>query len=433
MKKVLVIALLLVSRGFIFAASLSEELQWLAIQIACIGQYNNAQAGSYTLNDPYDYYKPSDIREYLTAMSGDATKTNTFYGICFDYAQAAYDDISTYRSHYESLGMQRNQWYIAAVKDNSRQIILYDPVSREKATERMNGVYLKENSRKNVRSHGDATWHAWLWVFANDGTIYWIDPTWTDNAGYVWWGIVQNGREVQMRPLDNLCMVAVDPNDAAFTYTNSGNANKNMGNWDQAIIDYTAVLRINPNNAAAYTNRGWAYLEKRMYDQAIEDLNVALRLDPSIAAAYSNRGWAYLEKGMYDRAIGDLNTALRLNPSMAAAYSNRGWAYTEKRMYDQAIEDLNVALRLDPSIAAAYSNRGWAYTEKGMYDQAIEDLNVALRLNPNNASTYNNRGLAYLRKRDYSNAIMDFESALQIRPNFSIARDNLELARRRGR
>jgi tetratricopeptide (TPR) repeat protein len=357
MKKGLIAVLLLFSGNIVFSDSLSDELQWLAKQIACVGQYNNAQAGNYTLGDPYDYYKPSDIREYLTALSGEATKTDTFYGVCFDYAQAAYNDISTYRSHYEQLGMKKNQWYIAAVQDSSRQIILYDPVSKEKATERMNGVYLKENSRKNVRAHEDATWHAWLWVFANDGTIYWIDPTWTDNAGYIWWGVVQNGEELQMRPLDDLCMVTVDPNDAAFAYINSGNANKNKEDWDKAIADYTAALRINPNDVAAYVNRGNAYNNKGMYDQAIADCTAALRLDPNNAIAYYNRGTISHNKGMYDQAIADYNAALRLDPDYALAYYNRGNAYYNKKMYDQAITDYNAALRLDPNDADAYNNR----------------------------------------------------------------------------
>jgi hypothetical protein len=33
-------------------SSLADELQWLAVQTACIGIYNNAQAGNYTLGDP---------------------------------------------------------------------------------------------------------------------------------------------------------------------------------------------------------------------------------------------------------------------------------------------------------------------------------------------------------------------------------------------
>ncbi|MDR1893087.1 MAG: hypothetical protein LBQ61_00130 [Spirochaetales bacterium] len=180
---VLFVLVLMARSGF--ADGFTDELQRLAMQTACIGQYNGAQTGNYALGDPHDYYTPGDIREYLTRTSGSRTRTQTFFGVCFDYAQAAYDDILQRRSHYEGLGMQRDGWYIAVATDNSRQISLYDPVSRDEATVIMNGVPLKLRSRQNVRAHGNATNHAWLWVYGNDGAIYWIDPTWTDNNGYI--------------------------------------------------------------------------------------------------------------------------------------------------------------------------------------------------------------------------------------------------------
>jgi tetratricopeptide (TPR) repeat protein len=135
-----------------------------------------------------------------------------------------------------------------------------------------------------VQSHGNnTTHHAWLWIYGSDGTIYWIDPTWTDGNGYIWWGVVQDGREVQTRPAERLCAVRL-PNNAAFASFNSGNANKNEGRYDQARADYEETLRLDPNNALAYNNRGFAYANKRDYDRAIADYEVALRIDPN----YSN-------------------------------------------------------------------------------------------------------------------------------------------------
>jgi tetratricopeptide (TPR) repeat protein len=360
------------------ADDLTGELQWLSVQTACLGMYNNAQAGNYTLGDPHDYYKPSDIREYLTERSGSRTVTQTFYGICFDYAQTAYDEIKNNRNRYESLGMKQNGWYIAMVKDNPRQIVLYDPVSQDKATDILNGVYLKENSRQNVRNHGGTTtWHAWLWIYGNDGTIYWIDPTWTDNAGYVWWGMVRNGEEVSQYPDTSLCMVPINSGDPSFAALNWGNANKNKSNWDQAITEYSEALRINPNNASAYCNRGIVYGNKGDYDQAIADFNQAIRLDPNYAVAYGNRGVAYMRKGNNDMEF------------TAGADYKRG--LTE---YDQAIADFTQAIRLNPNYVNAYKNRGYAYINRGYNDmklrvieenfvRAIADFNQVLKLNPN--------------------------------------------------
>ena len=81
MKRFIMVVLLLVSVACAFAAdkyahlggnSLANELQWLAIQTACIGQYNMAQTGDYSIGDPHDYYTPADIREYLTRQSVQA-------------------------------------------------------------------------------------------------------------------------------------------------------------------------------------------------------------------------------------------------------------------------------------------------------------------------------------------------------------------------
>jgi hypothetical protein len=282
--------LLILAARYGFTDDFTDELQWLAKLTACIGQYNMAQTGDYTVKDPQDYYRPSDIREWLAQQSGSRTTTATFYGICFDYAQWAYNTISQDRSQYERLGMQRNGWYIAGTGDNSRQITLYDPVARDQATVIMNGVPLKENSRQNVRAHGDATYHAWLWVYGKDGTIYWIDPTWTDNADYVWWGIVRNGEEVQIRPRQDLCIALVSSNDASYEATNRGDASKNRGEWDHAIEEYTAALREDPNNVSAYNNCGIAYFNKKDYDRAITDYTrrfglIPIRPFPITAAA----------------------------------------------------------------------------------------------------------------------------------------------------
>jgi tetratricopeptide (TPR) repeat protein len=323
-KRLIHVILLLFSTGFAVAANdFTDELQWLAAQIACIGQYNNAQAGDYTHGDPPDYYKPNDIREYLTRQSGDRTRTETFYGICFDYAQAAYNSIKNNKSYYESLGMKKGGWYIVATNVNPNLITLYDPVSRDKATLTMNGVYVKEYTRLNIQAHGNAPNHAWLWVYGKDGTIYWIDPTWTDNTGYVWWGIVQGEKEVQRISSQDYCMVAVNQIDEAFAYFNRGNEYLNKERYDQAIADFTQVIRIDPNYADAYNQRGSAYINKGDADRAIADFNQVIRLEPNNALAYLWRGVSYQDKYLsqgykredLDRAFADRDRAFQLDPN----------------------------------------------------------------------------------------------------------------------
>lgn len=195
-----------------FSDGFSSCIQNLAYQVACLGQYNAAQTwggGS----DPHDFYTPNMLREYFAKVSGARTKTETFYGVCFDYAQTAYNEIRKNRSWYIQNGMADNQWYIAANSKDNSCIALYDPVSPEKSDFNMNGVPVKEKFRRPLIPHVDsrgktAKNHAWLWIKRNDGTWFWLDPTWTDNTGYICYGVVQNGREVYLSPDSSLCITS---------------------------------------------------------------------------------------------------------------------------------------------------------------------------------------------------------------------------------
>jgi hypothetical protein len=177
-------------------------------------------------------------------MSGAMTRTNTFYGICFDYAQFAWNDINKYQKAYNDAGMKGQEWYIAvADHGDPYTIILYDPVPEEQSTRMWNGIYVKEHSRHKVTTHDKTSGHAWLWVQHKNGAWYWIDPTLTDNSGYVWWGIVENGREVQYYPDPVYCVASIYPKHGITktetlsrdsTYTDAPNAGSSF--------DTTAVI-----------------------------------------------------------------------------------------------------------------------------------------------------------------------------------------------
>ncbi len=71
---------------FSYADDFTDLLQDLAVQTVCIGQYSATQAGGGWYDDPHDYYTPQMMAQRLASMSGNQTKTDTFYGVCFNYA-----------------------------------------------------------------------------------------------------------------------------------------------------------------------------------------------------------------------------------------------------------------------------------------------------------------------------------------------------------
>jgi hypothetical protein len=238
------------------ADELADLLQDLAIQTACIGMYSATEASKMEgvinrYDDPPDWYTPPLMATRFAQMSGNMTRTNTFYGICFDYAQSAWDDIKKYQSAYNEAGMKDQQWYIAAAfPGDPNTIILYDPVSPENATSYLNGVPVREYARHKIYTHDGTTGHAWLWVQHNNGTWYWIDPTWTDNTGYTWWGMVEKGKEVTYFPDPTYCIASNYPRPPQPNETPAERATRSQNST------YTEYIRYTPQFADAELSVG---------------------------------------------------------------------------------------------------------------------------------------------------------------------------------
>ena len=209
MKKIYLLGFIfLLLSVYSFADSFTDAIQDLAMQTACLGQYSAAEAGGSRYDDPPNYYTPRTLAEHFAKMSGNMTRTITFYGVCFDYAQFAYQDIEKYKSWYNKQGMYENKFWIAGTDENSNLIELQYPGTESHHTKIQNGVYvvIPNGGERYVKTHSGATNHAWVWIERTDGVQFWIDPTWTDNLGYVVYGYVKNGEEIQCRPSKEFCI-----------------------------------------------------------------------------------------------------------------------------------------------------------------------------------------------------------------------------------
>jgi tetratricopeptide (TPR) repeat protein len=131
---------------------------------------------------------------------------------------------------------------------------------------------------------------------------------------------------------------------------------------DKAVADFTGAIRLNPFLASAYNSRGNAWSLKMKYDEAIADYSEVIRLDDRFApGAYRGRAGAWFFKKEYDKAIADYTEAIRLEPGFEKAYVNRSDAWYFKKQYGNVIADCTQALLLDPKDVSAYNNRAWVW------------------------------------------------------------------------
>jgi tetratricopeptide (TPR) repeat protein len=144
----------------------------------------------------------------------------------------------------------------------------------------------------------------------------------------------------------------------AMAFVNRANARRIKGRIDLAIKDCDQAIGVNPNLANAFFARAvayqemaqWdfdAYLTEGMYeDRAIQDYNAVIRLDPNNAAALRNRGIVNTKRQRYDQAISDFSEAIRIDPNAASACYGRAYALRFVGQYERAIADYRKALTL---------------------------------------------------------------------------------------
>ncbi len=97
----------------------------------------------------------------------------------------------------------------------------------------------------------------------------------------------------------------------------SGVELQRQGRIEQAIVEYTKAIELNPELVEAYNNRAGAYLEKGQYDQVIADCNKVVELDIDLSMAYLMRGMAYTEQGKKAEAISDIELCISLSQDRA--------------------------------------------------------------------------------------------------------------------
>jgi len=189
---------------YYYDVNMAYNLQWLAVLIACKGTYDMAYTGDFSAENPIDWYKTSFIKKYLAKNDGAASKgTTLFEGICFDYADFAYQELKNNRSAYKDVA---NFWVVGTFSD-SNDIITYRLAQNgETSSFVINRTPVIVFAHNHIHSHDGAKYHAWFWVQTTDGVVYWVDPTWTDNSGRPVYGIVRGGQEVQLEPDPAFCV-----------------------------------------------------------------------------------------------------------------------------------------------------------------------------------------------------------------------------------
>jgi len=184
---------------------------------------------------------------------------------------------------------------------------------------------------------------------------------------------------------------------------------------------FTAKIAANPKDAQAYQDRGRIWIEKEDWEHALSDLEAAIRLAPSHARSHHLCALVHLQNQELDKAIAGFSEAIRLDPGFAVAYRDRGLAldakrFLDKSFFDKALADLSEAIRLDPENTGLVMSRAGVCAKRGKYDQAMADYAWLLQRRPTDPAVYMARGEALFLDMQTEAAIADFTKALEVDP-----------------
>ena len=173
-------------------------------------------------------------------------------------------------------------------------------------------------------------------------------------------------------------------NKEASTYNNRAIAVSKLGQYENALRDYSIAIELNGKNPAIYRNRGNDFINWGELDKAIEDLTIAISLDSNSKRGYNSRGLAYLFQGRFKEAENDFSEAIKLDPNFSAAYNNRGYARTKLDWLNGAKEDLDKAIDLNLDYGMCFNSRAFWFKLQDQTEQALADSKISVKLDPTN-------------------------------------------------
>jgi tetratricopeptide (TPR) repeat protein len=217
-----------------------------------------------------------------------------------------------------------------------------------------------------------------------------------------------------------------------------------VGEYEDAIIEFKKVLKLDPEHQAAYQMLGNAYFRNRMLSEALAVYEQYKKKYPVNAIVHENLGIIYARLGVFQLAIKEWQSLLKLQPDRsdivrkienAKPYLdqappiskapldnkiqllNSGVEHYISKNYGAAIQDFARAIQQYPDAKEVYCFLGNAYFRNNQLREAAAAYEKAKQLDSTDLTAYENMGVIYARLGACELALKEWEKALELNPN----------------
>lgn len=147
-------------------------------------------------------------------------------------------------------------------------------------------------------------------------------------------------------------------------------------------MDY--LVEAIPENAYQFVRRGCVRANLGEFQDAVADFSTAIELNPTYGDAYRLRAVAFLGMQQSERAMEDIQEDLRLRPENAATRATYGDVLREMQQHAEAYREYERALELDPQCFSAFIGRAHCHYDDGDWRNAIADFRRGISLGSKN-------------------------------------------------
>jgi len=184
----------------------------------------------------------------------------------------------------------------------------------------------------------------------------------------------------------------------------------------KAIEVLRRSLRNKPDHAETRKFLGYIYDELGDYDQAIYQYTILLKTNPEVEDGYSNLALTYMKKGMYDKAISTCITGLSQVDRKSSIYHALIRIYINRNDIAKAISAAQDLIAYDPKEIRGYIKLGDCYDALKQFDRSREYYYEALSLDNKNLETLDKIASLFFRQHDYHKALKFWERANKLYP-----------------
>ncbi len=184
--------------------------------------------------------------------------------------------------------------------------------------------------------------------------------------------------EARIALCDQAFQAAATPEDAAQALSLKGEAQRMLGQFDEAAATLQQALGFRSENAWV-----WVELGNVRYDQgdtagALANYSAALAVE-DYTDAWANRAEAWWQFNNGQRCVDDADNALRLDPQYAYANEIKGRCLIDLGRAEEALSYFDTAITLAPGYQNAYRNKLAALSALGRYEDVVAVADEALR------------------------------------------------------